>query len=403
MKQALTLAAALLAAAPLAAELEFKPALQADLRGRYEHQPQPVRSGWGQNADLFMIPAFSWGRHSLLPVLGVLQQGRGSESRADDAPELFFVRRNTFLAKPTWQMDGDAWVWRAWGGAKRAVNAEQHDTAWSKGLYDWEEFSFGAGGDRKLGGAVDRVGFGLELLNRTYMNWHEAGTGLTGGKNYYTKDYQGLKASLNARSGKGSTVWSTELTWLGKAYVDNYLLRRINGAGGETTDGTLDLDKRRFDQLIRLGAALTQVSSQTTTLSFDLGVDWNLSGQSYFDQTLLQGVVDFYGYVNPRGGMSLSWEPQGSEGPRYSLRTGLGVRAYTGRTIRFSDGSYGSTKQSDIELSLDLGYSQPLPVQGLSLVAGTGLTRVRSNTSFTPGTLPEYDLYTTTLGLKYRL
>jgi hypothetical protein len=350
-----------------------------------------------------MIPAFSWGQHSLLPVLGVLQQGRGREAGAEDAPELFFVRRSTFLAKPTWQVDGDAWVWRAWGGAKRAVNAERHDTAWSLGLYDWEEYGLGGGGDRKLGGRVDRVGFGLELLNRTYMNWHEAGTGLTGGKNYYTKDYQGLKASLNAKSGKGQRVWSTELTYLAKAYVDNYLVRRVPGPNGDTSDGTLDLDSRRFDQLLRLGGSLTHASSETTTLSLDLGVDWNLSNQNHFDLVYTTAVLDFYGYVSTNLGLRLAWTPGGAGGPRFSLRPGVGVRAYTGRRDRGHNGAYFTSLQRDTELSLALDYSQPLPVKGLSVVAGASLMSVQSTTGFAPGALPDYDLFTGTLGLNYRL
>jgi hypothetical protein len=44
-----------------------------------------------------------------------------------------------------------------------------------------------------------------------------------------------------------------------------------------------------------------------------------------------------------------------------------------------------------------------LPVKGLSVVAGASLMSVQSTTGFAPGALPDYDLFTGTLGLNYRL
>lgn len=394
-------AAALAAfAAPLAAE--FKPAVNLDVRARYENQPSPAQSGWGQSANLLMIPAFSFGSHSLLPVLGVLQQGRGTERVEAGAPELFFTRRNTFIAKPTWRMDGETWVNKAWLGAKRAVNAEAHDTAWSLGLYDWEEFAAGYGLDRKMESYT--LGGGLELQHRSYMNWREVVPDAFNGKNTYSKDYNALKANLEARSAPGAKTWKTELTWLAKAHSDDYVVKRVTGVDNQpTTDGTRDFSALRLDNLIRAGVDLGFAGEDGSALDLDFGVDYNLSNQNYFDGVYTKGVLDFYGYLSVGGGIRLSAAPWGKDSLRLGFRPGLHVRQYTGRPVRSTLGSYSNLNQRDTEMSLELDFSYPLPVAGLSLVGGATQLMVRSNQMYSSGSQNDYDLFSATAGLSYRL
>lgn len=397
---------ALLLALAGAAQAEFKPGLMADLRGRYESQPATANSGFGQSSDLFFVPAFAWGPHSVLPVLAYLQAGRGAESAGDGSPELQFVNRNTFLAKPSYRYQWDqALALKAWGIAKRAVNFEKADTAWSKGLYDWEEFGFGLGADQKLGGWLGKLGGGVELQHRGYMNWRELGANLTKGKNYYTKDYHGLKASLEvAGPEKSALPWVASLTWLGKAYTDSYLLKRVKAAaGGETTDGTYDLDTLRFDQLLRLGADLGFGLPAGLRGGVDLSVDWNLSNQNYFDSAYNQGVLDFYGYLAVGGGLSLSWLPWGADSLSVAARAGVNNRSYSGRLIRNPDRRYAKGTQADFEQSYSLDLSYPFLAEGLSAVAGAGFFSVLSNTGFAGQAPTSYELFTTTLGLRYRL
>jgi len=256
----------------------------------------------------------------------------------------------------------------------------------------------------QLGGAVDRVSAALELQHRTYMNWHEAGTGLSANKNYYTKDYNALKLSVSERSPvKAPLVWNAGFTWLLKAYTDSYVVKKVDGANGPTTDGTLDLDMLRADHLLRLAGDLSWAPGANFILATDLGVDWNVSNQNYFDAVATRGTLDFYGYVNTGGGLKLTWLPSGEQGPRLSLRGGLGVRAYTGRLARTIGSGYFTSQQMDIEETLDLDSAWPLPVKGLAVVGGLGYDVVISNQSYSPGTLSNYQLFNASLGLQYKL
>ena len=388
------------------ASAEFKPAVQADLRGRYENQQSSASSNWGQSLNLLAVPAFSFGRQTILPVFAIQQQGRGVEAGLDSSPELLFVRRNLFLAKPTWLYSiNDAYAVKAWVTAKRAVNAEKSDTAWSLGLYDWEEFAAGLGGDYKMGGAVDKLSVGLEYEHRTYMNWHESGASLSAFKNYYSKDYNALKATVAAKSpAKTALPWNASLTWLSKAYTDNFLIRRVQSAGGgETTDGTLDLDVLRSDNLLRLGGNISMGLSATLVLTLDYDLDWNLSNQNYFDSVYNQGVLDFYGYLSNEVGISAQWAPKGNDGLVAVVRAGLTNRAYSGRLIRNPNQDYTQGTQADLEQDYSLDMSYPFFVKGLSLVAGTSWLNVLSNQAYSPGSASSYDIFAVNAGLRYAL
>lgn len=388
------------------ASAEFKPAIQADVRGRYENQQSSASSNWGQSVNLLAVPAFSFGRQALLPVFAVQQQGRGVEAGVDASPELIFVRRNLFLAKPTWLYNlNDAYAVKAWGTAKRAVNAEKSDTAWSLGLYDWEEYAGGLGADYKLGGPVDKISAGLELEHRTYMNWHENGAALTAFKNYYSKDYNALKATLAAKSpAKTALPWDLSFTWLSKAYTDSFLLKKVSAAGGgETTDGTLDLDALRADQLLRLTGDISMGLGSTMALTLDYDLDWSLSNQNYFDPVFNQGVLDFYGYLSNGGGLSLQWAPQGNDGLIALVRAGLTNRVYSGRLVRNPDQSYTQGTQADLEQSYSLDLSYPFFVPGLTLVAGTSWFNALSNQGYSPGSTASYDIFEANAGLRYAL
>lgn len=387
-----------------AAQADFKPVVQLDARGRYENQQVSAKAGWGQSADLLLIPAFSFGAHSFLPVMAVLQQGRGVETGADGSPELFFVRRNTFLAKPVYRYEiSPDYAVKAWGVAKRAINAEKDDTAWSLGLYDWEEFAGGLGADYRLGMVVDKLSVGLELQHRDYPNWHEQGAELNQGKNYYSKDYDGLKATLSAKSAATAPLpWNASFTFLNKGYTDSYLLKKVSGPNGETTDGTLDLGALRADQLLRLAGDIGLALGTAFSLGVDAAWDLNLSDQNYFDPVFDQGVLDFYGYNSVGGGVSLNWLPRGPEGPSLSVRAGLANRVYSGRPVRDPDGTYRQGKEADLEQDYSLDFGWPVGL-GLSVVGGLDWFNALSNQGYAPGTLPAYDLFSTTLGLKYQL
>jgi hypothetical protein len=83
------------------------------------------------------------------------------------------------------------------------------------------------------------------------------------------------------------------------------------------------------------------------------------------------------------------------------LKAELTNRVYTGRPIRNPDGSYTEGKQADLEQVYSLDFDAPLG-KGFALVGGMNWTNVLSNQGF-PVPRPSYDLFSSSLGLRYKL
>lgn len=391
------LAPALAMALPATA-LEFKPSLSLDKRGRYETQQVTAKSTWGQSADFVLVPAFFKDRHAILPVLAELEQGRGLEIE-----ETFFVRRTTYLLKPMYRYQGEGGrAYKGWLTAKRTVNAEKDDVAPYKGLYDYEEYAAGAGMDLKLEGPAEGLDLGLELQHRHYMNWRELGPQLTGDKNYYTKDYNGMRASADLKGPKdGRLGWGLGLSWLGRFYTDNYL---YDVAPNGQVQGSVTPSKNplRAEHFWRAALDAGYALAPGWSLAADLGFDWNVSNMNHFDFAFNQGTADFYGYHSTGGGLRLAWLPWGPEGTRFSFRAGLLNRVYTGRPIRHANGTYTEGKQADVEQDLRFDLDAPIGAN-FSVVGGASWLNVLSNQSLEAGVRNTYDLFGATLGLRYRI
>jgi hypothetical protein len=389
------------------ARAEFSPSLQLDRRARYENQQVTSNSTWGQSTDLYFIPAFAWGANAILPVIVDLEQGRGGDSDGSSSGnslvtnETYFVRRTTYLFKPIYRRQWDKRTGlKLWGTAKRTVNAEKDDTVPYKGLYDYEEFGVGTGFDRKGDGAVASWGAGLEYQHRHYPNWKDPGTPVTDGKNYYTKDYNALKVNLNVVGNpQGRLPWTLALSWLGRGYTDSYLYDTASDGSvlGSVTPSKSPL---RAESLLRVGGDVRYAFNEAWSLLSDLGVDYNASNFNYFDTVAFVGYSDYYGYHSTHGSLGLSWR-KAQDGPGVVLKAELTNRVYTGRPIRNPDGSYTEGKQADLEQVYSLDFDAPLG-KGFALVGGMNWTNVLSNQGF-PLPRPSYDLFSSSLGLRYKL
>lgn len=394
MKKTAILSALLAALAAQASAFDFRPAVQADGRFSWDSQQASAKSSFGGTGSLFAIPAMGFSpRLSLSPVLAAIAQGRGLVIEEDS----FFVRRFTFLAKPTlrWKAD-DNWDLRLWAGAKRAVNEETDSEAWSLGLYDWEEYSAGIGADWKPGRAwLEKAALGLELQHRAYPNWHESGVAIVGNHNYYSKDYWGTRLALDMNSPrKERWGWDGGLSLLLRDYSDSLQVRK---------DGTLDPDVLRQDLLTRLDFNPRMPLGETFNLVLNVNLDWNASNQNFFDPTQNQPVMDFYGYWSFGGGPTLAWAPKGPEGPTLSAGATLTNRTYTGRLIQDPDGTYRQGKQADLEQHYSLDGRWPFWLRGLAAVSSIDYLNVLSNQGYQVRVRNTYDLFTATLGLQYKL
>jgi hypothetical protein len=392
--RSLILAAALTAATTSHA-LEFKPAMKIDLRGEYSNQQISAASHWDMPVDFFLVPAFDFGSGTTLaPVLAFLREGPTPNNIPEETSNL--VETNTFLAKPILKKAlNDSWALKAWGTAKRTVTKQSISDHWSLGLYDWEEFGGGVGVDWKTGllGA-EKLSLGAEGLHRGYPNWHESGVALSNNRNYYSKDYNGLKlnADLNS-SAKQRLSWDSGVMWLLKGYTDALLIAQ---------DGTFDQDVLRSDSLLRWDLNSRYALNERWDLRASYDLDWNSSNQNFFDGAFNQPVMDFYSYLSNGVVLGLGWKSAGQT--HVDLSAGLTNRVYSGRSIRNPDGTYTQGVQADVEQTYALDGSCPVKwVPGLDLVSGVSWFFANSNQGYEGTLRSTYDIFKANLGVTYRL
>jgi hypothetical protein len=370
---------------------EFKPAARFNVAGSYSSIPPT--SNWGATGDLFLLPAIKQGNWTLLPLFAAVGKTAEREVLEDN---IFFAESYTFMAKPQlrWQR-GDA-TYRIFGGAKRAINKETSTDVWSEGPYDYEEYGLGLGGAWKTPlASLGEFKASLEDLHRTYMNYHEQGTSLVGGKNYYSKDYDGWKLSLDTEGAKDTRLpWTLGYVLLFKGYTDSLYVN---------DDGTLDRDHMRADLLQRLDGSLQGPLGAHLAWGADLGLDWNLSNQGYMDPNRPDVFnSDFYGYYAETLGGSLTWLPSGPEGPSVTSGYDITLRNYTGRKIRNPDGEYTAGIQADTENTVSLAGRWPL-LKWAALTGGMDYYTVQSNQAFVLRIKNTFDVFRAKLGvdLKY--
>ncbi len=200
---------------------------------------------------------------------------------------------------------------------------------------------------------------GLEPLHRTYPNYHELGTVVVEDKNYYSKDYNGWKLTLGADSDKNARLpWSVNYTLLFRDYTDAYL---IQGNGSSQQVGLLDLTTLRHDMLHHVEAGMQGAFNQHFAWGTTAGFDWNVSNQGFFDINQPDKFnSDFYGYISEMLGLAVTWFPGASDGPSLTPSYTITNLNYTGRLIRWTDGTFTQGIEEDIQHRLGLDGRWPL-------------------------------------------
>jgi hypothetical protein len=213
------------------------------------------------------------------------------------------------------------------------------------------------------------------------------------GKNYYTKDYDGLKLVLDTGAPKDAAhPWNAGYTLLLKSFTDSLFVN---------SDGTLDPGKLRADQLHKLDFDVKGPLGASLSWSVTGGLDLNVSNQGFFDPTELKFNEDFYGYMAETLGGSLNWFPRGPEGPSLSPGYTGTLRQYSGRLIRNPGGAFTQGKQADTEHKLSLNGRWPLRPWA-ALTAGLDYESVQSNQAFVQRMRNTYDIQRARLGADLR-
>jgi hypothetical protein len=252
----------------LAPAFEFQPAARLNAQGSYSSIPPAA--DFGALGDLFLVPAMRQGNWSVVPLFAAL----GQTSEKAVLEDAFFVESYTFMAKPQLNWDRGAVTYDVFGVAKRTINKETSTEVWSTGRYDYEEYGVGLGATWKAPWRfLGSSSASLEMLHRSYMNYHELTT--LDNKDYYSKDYSGWKLDLATASHRDVDLpWTLAYTLLIRNFTDDLYVN---------PDGTLDLNTLRHDQLHRLDASLQGLWTPKLAWSTQAGFDMNVSNEAYFD------------------------------------------------------------------------------------------------------------------------
>lgn len=390
MKKTILLTALFLSAASQAsAAAQFLPVFQADMRaGGSSLADKTSTMGVG---SLLGIPALKFSENDLLlPV--VMVNFSGQQNAIEE--ETFFAQRAMGVFKP---MFNHKFSPRLTGKFrleyKQSLNKQTLDETWFKGFYDYQQYAAGVEVRETGLPILFPSALGVDVLHQSYTNFHELG--VTGGKNYYTKDFDGIRFNLGAEAATPLGVSLTASYNLQlKSYTDNYLIRQ---------DGTLNLTTLRSDSFHLIQAEGAWSPGAAAVLSLGLEGTINQSNQSYFDQDFNLYLPLYYDYNSVSVEPSFSWFFQKSPtGHRVTLGYGALFRQYQGRRIRWADGTYTEGMQSDVEQTVraDAHYSIN---RNFDVVAGAKGLFVTSNQEYVTGLRAAYTLVSGSLGLQYRL
>jgi hypothetical protein len=279
--------------------------------------------------------------------------------------------------------------------AKHALNRESFKENWFHGTYDYEEYAAGLGLDSKQLPLLKSGSIGLDLLNQAYPNFHELGAVDTENKNYYTKDFQGLKLGLqgNAALPRGLSM-DLSYNLLFKAYTDSYLTQ---------ANGSLNLTSKRQDFFETLDLLLQDPLTSHWLLGLDINGVSNLSNQNYFDSDYNQYMAHYYDFASAAFKPQATYEFQGNpQGHSLHVYYQALLRQYMGRLIRNPDGSYAQGLQADVEHSFGADGVYVLN-RSWSLVGGLNWQFVRSNQLYEQSLKENFGLFAANLGLEYKL
>lgn len=385
----------LLAAAPAQA-LDFKNFLSLDARGG-----NAGVSGSGSSTlllgQLLVIPALKLSDTDTLSMTSLLSSTSADHIIAEDS---FFTQRATALVRPSWRHAlNESMKTQLRATAMRGANLESPAQPWFSNPYDFEEYGAGLGmtRDSQAFGQNWSLGIGADVMHRGYPNYRDLTASLNGGKNAASKDYDGLKLSLESRHALGANAGGRlAVSELLKAYSDDY---QVN------SDGTRDLNaaKKRNESTLTLSADGDVAAWAGARAEASLEYQLNASNQAFFDTSVNKFVPDYYSYN------SFSFSPsyrQPIGGPKSGHSVSLGyqltLRNFSGRLARSSSGAYLSEKQSDLENAFTLDGRYALFTH-FSAVGGAALRSVSSNNQYDLGAKNNFTLYTLNLGLEFQL
>lgn len=366
---------------------EFKPVLNADLRGGYATTVGGSGAGLAL-LDLNFVPALRFGSRSFLPTL---YAGSSGQERSI-AEGTTFVRgaKAGFRPSLVTELEG-GYTYTLRLAAHRDWNLETLGETWGSGFYDYEQY----GGGAAFSLPVELLGFGLsvgaDLGHRSYPNNHNipAAAALTNGKNYYFKDYSVTNGEVVASFGFLGMQLAYRPEY--QAYTDCYVV--VKG-------GTTDVDQLKRVLLQSLDLSLAVPLGGDLALNVSLNGSLNDSNQAAFDLAANRFVPDVEDYST--AGLNLSL-PLNGDALWNGLSAGLGyslLLRQTQKPVQDSSGAYTADKQADVEHGFSLGLSKALP-WGLRWVADGSYRMVRSNQAFERGTLNSYDYWQATTGFSF--
>lgn len=388
LSRSLVIAAALFVGA--SAHAEFKPAVTADLMGGYA-ATQGGKGAGLLTGGLNFVPAWRQGRVTLLPAI-TLNSG-GQERSIEEGT--IFVRSATFNARPRVLFDTAGGLrWGVSGQALRTWNIETLNESFGTGLYDYEQFGGGLEFEFPLPSLSGRLTGGVDLSHRGYPNNRNfaSSAALSGGKNYYFKDFNAVAPTLTLNLEEAGLSFSYLLEL--RSYTDSLVVK---------PSGELDVSKLRQDQLHTLSLQGQRALSQTLNLAATVDLRLNASNQSYFDR--LAGVPTYTpnseDYISEGLRLELPWRAD-RLWKGLVLAPGLSAEmVHTNKFVQNQAGAYLADKIQQQNYSTSLRMEKALP-WGLVWVSQAQLQIARSNQVLQRGVLNSYEYWQVATGLSFR-
>lgn len=383
---------ALLVAGGLEA-LEFKPVFDGQLGGGWGgltgHDATESSTSWKWSGRVLALPMIGLGKNDyILPIFFADYSNRDRAIIEDDP----WINRLLVVAKPTYKhkFSGD-YEGSLYASYKRTVNVIVKDFPFGSGLYDNGEAGLGADFNKKNAWIFEELGLGLGWASKNYMNNHNPqAQQVVNNKNYYWKDYDSTKVTIDASllsAAMGTMKIGYGLT------LDDYRDSYITRIGGEVNTG-----ERRFDQAHNLSVKATN-SKGKLARSFEFGGTLNQSNYNYWDASVNTTFEDYYSYRAFSFKPGFTWHFQEKpESHRFGLSYEALLRDYVHQPVRNPDGTVTKSARADVEHYFVLnGVYVVTPWMNLFAQANYGA--VRSNQAYERNLKASYDLFNAVAGV----
>jgi|GEM_PF-1611359 len=373
-----------------AAEMQFYPLIDADLRAGYSSL-KGGNSSWGGTGWLFAMPSLQFDDDNFLML--AYDVNMSQNENVIEEQTIFLKRIGNFFSLIGKHKFSKNWDVKINADGRYNLNLETKDETWGNGLYDYYDFGGGAGVSYTFlkDEREHPVSFSFKYYQRQYPNYKSLGAETsTIDKEKKPKDFNGFNFLLKTKQELSSRLEADcSYNLLLKYFIDSYL----------RTDQGLISDEKRMDNVHYLDLNLTHLTGENIFLNGLLNLTYYGSNASIYDSDYYQYVPAYYSYFSfaIAPGINMRFFKKLNVGFNYSFLK----RFYTERPVRDTQGNYGTEKQNDTEHTVQLNYAYTI-FESFSVSGGFSYLIARSNQKYEPVVEYSYDIFSMSLGVSFK-